>query len=181
MSSDRQLSPEQEHAFALFAEKKNLFISGEGGTGKTELIRRIVARCQAEGIPFQVCALTGCATVLLNIPNARTIHSWSGISNVNGTNLDELIARAFKNRKAVAAWRTTKVLIVDEVSMMSSKYLEVLEELARRARKNMVVFGGMQVLFLGDFFQLPPVNTTSDATNSQFCFENPLWGTLFRK
>jgi ATP-dependent DNA helicase PIF1 len=84
-----------------------------------------------------------------------------------------------KNRNAVRDWKEAKCLILDEVSMLSQKIFEILEELGRRTRRNNSVFGGLQVIFLGDFFQLPPIETENDPGTEKFCFESPVWGRVF--
>jgi ATP-dependent DNA helicase PIF1 len=121
--------------------------------------------------------MTGCAAVILNC-NARTLHSWSGIKLAKGPN-DKIIAAVLKNRNAVKVWRSTKILILDEVSMLSKKIFEIIEELARIIRKVPLPFGGMQVIFTGDFYQLPPVGTDGDPDTNLFCFESPIWRTVF--
>lgn len=80
---------------------------------------------------------------------------------------------------AVTNWKKVKVLIIDEVSMLSKKLFEVLEEIARIARRSVLPFGGIQVIFTGDFFQLPPVPTIGDEDTELFCFESPLWNRVF--
>ena len=73
-----EYSEEQEEVFARYLEGKNIFITGPGGTGKTRIIQRIYADAVEKGKKIQVCAMTGCAAVLLEC-KAKTIHSWSGM------------------------------------------------------------------------------------------------------
>ena len=171
------LSPEQKYAFEKFKQGENLFITGPGGTGKTKLIDTLVKHCESTGQAYQVCALTGCAAILLN-NSARTLHSWTGIKLAKGDR-DRIIAAALKNKKARSTWRKTKVLIVDEVSMMSLKIFELVELIARTARLSNLPFGGMQVIFTGDFYQLPPVGTPGEPDTDMFCFESQLWFKVF--
>jgi ATP-dependent DNA helicase PIF1 len=84
------LSPEQTYALQSFENGNNLFITGPGGTGKTFLIQHLIKNALERKKIIQVCALTGCASLLLNC-NARTIHSWSGIYMMNTT--DDVIVR----------------------------------------------------------------------------------------
>lgn len=173
------LSKEQNYAFELFKQRKNLFITGPGGTGKTKLIENFVNFSNQIGQKVQVCALTGCATLLLpKSCNARTIHSWSGIRLCKGEN-NKIVEMALRAKKIKSNWKSVKVLIVDEVSMMSLKVLEVLDEIGKRARHNPLPFGGIQVVFSGDFYQLPPVGTSGDPDSDKFCFESKLWPVLF--
>ena len=174
------LSPEQNYAFERFKEGKNLFITGPGGTGKTRLIKTFVQYMTDNDIKFQVCAMTGCATVLLNGCKARTLHSWSGIGLANGAK-DKIIQKVTHNRNSVSNWKKVKVLIIDEVSMMSKKVFEIIEHIGRIIKKSIKPFGGIQVIFTGDFFQLPPVGNIDDDSTSQFCFESEVWPLLFLK
>jgi ATP-dependent DNA helicase PIF1 len=171
------LSDEQKYAFLRVKNGDNLFITGAGGTGKTQLIRVLVAQSIKTGKNIQVCALTGCASVLLNC-GARTIHSWSGIRLAKGEKR-AIIASVLQNKRATANWKKIDILIIDEVSMMSKKVFDVLEETARAVRRNTGYFGGIQVILTGDFFQLPPVGNKEEPDTENFCFESAKWGAIF--
>ena len=172
------LSPEQELALQKFKEGKNIFLTGPGGSGKTALIRQMVKFSQEQGKKIQVCALTGCAAILLEC-KAKTVHSFAGIGLANGT-IDEVVRRVISNKYKVKNWLNIDILIIDEVSMMSSKLFDILNYTAKRARKRIdVPFGGIQVIFSGDFYQLPPVGTHGQKDTSAFCFESELWNKTF--
>jgi len=171
-----QLSDEQEHSLDLFKEGKNLLITGPGGVGKTHLIQEFIKNAEQRGKKVQVCALTGCASLLLGC-SAKTIHSWSGIKMAKGTK-KQIVERALRGKKVKKNWKGIQVLIIDEVSMMSKKIFEVLEELARFTRFNTQPFGGLQVILTGDFFQLPPIGSVNEPDTSAFCFESPIWHTV---
>jgi ATP-dependent DNA helicase PIF1 len=173
------LSLEQKYAFSKFKNGDNIFITGPGGTGKTRFIQFLVSHLKHIGSTFQVCALTGCAAVLLQC-NAKTIHSWSGIKLAKGPK-DPIIYRVSRNATLAKAWRKINVLIVDEVSMMSYKMFELLDEIGRTIRKSNLPFGGIQLVFTGDFFQLPPISDASDPYSAAFCFESPRWTITFPK
>ena len=173
------LSVEQKHAFAKFTQGHNLFVTGPGGTGKTRLIQFMVEYMNSIGKSYQVCALTGCAATLLNC-KAKTIHSWSGVKLAKG-DPEDIIRRVVKGRSYPKAWRGVEVLIVDEVSMMSRKMFDLLDQIGRTTRKcNAKSFGGIQLIFTGDFFQLPPIPDHDDPTSSEFCFKHPRWGKTFK-
>lgn len=173
-----ELSPEQRHAYIQFTKGENLFITGPGGTGKTRLVKHLIDYAKSINKNIPVCAMTGCAAVLLEC-NARTLHSWSGIKLAKQPN-DVVVSSVLKNKNALKAWKSAQGLILDEVSMLSKKIFEIVEEIARRAKHNPMPFGGMQVVFTGDFFQLPPVGTHGDPDTNKFCFETPLWNTVFK-
>jgi ATP-dependent DNA helicase PIF1 len=172
------LSPEQAEALAKFQAGHNLFITGPGGTGKTKLIEHMVAWCQAVGKVVQVCAMTGCAASLLpKSCEARTLHSWSGIKLARGP-AARVVDSVVRSRRASPTWRKTKILIVDEVSMMSCKIFDILDDIGRAARKNpLQAFGGLQVVMVGDFYQLPPI--VDDGEEAQFAFESKRWNAVF--
>jgi ATP-dependent DNA helicase PIF1 len=173
-----QLSSEQNYAFEKFKNGENLFLTGPGGTGKTKWIKHAVRYAKASGKQIQVCALTGCATVLLQC-GARTIHSWSGIRLAKGDS-DRIIEGVLKNKAARSTWKKTNILIIDEISMMSKKILEILNSVGKMIRRSTRPFGGIQVVFTGDFFQLPPVGDEEDPDTAAFCFETPVWCELFK-
>jgi len=174
------LSGGQKKAFDIYRRGENMFLTGCAGTGKTALIREIYRDAEMRKIKVRATALTGCASILLGC-KARTIHSFSGIGIGSGT-IEENIARVKKNMGRLSVWRSTQLLIIDEVSMMSKKLLETLDAVARAARKCPTLpFGGIQLIFSGDFFQIRPVPDDRDPDTGLFCFESHLWNTLFKK
>jgi ATP-dependent DNA helicase PIF1 len=167
------LSKDQSTSFNLFKENKNVFITGPGGSGKTYLIK--ICREYAISIEkkIQVCALTGCAAVLLNC-KASTLHSWSGIGLATGY-INSIIKKVVNNKYIKKKWLEIDILIIDEVSMMSKKIFDILNEIAKQIRKNNKPFGGIQLVLSGDFYQLPPVGSYDDIDSSLFCFESEEW------
>ena len=174
-----ELSLEQRIAFDKYVQGNNIFITGPGGTGKSALIKTIYKHAFAQFKNIQVTALTGCASVLLNC-KAKTIHSWAGIGLGAGT-LDQLFTKIKKNKFSKAAWRQTDVLVVDEVSMLSLKLFDLLNNIGKAIRGNQKPFGGIQVIFSGDFFQLPPVGDKEDPDTQRFCFESDEWNSVFHR
>jgi ATP-dependent DNA helicase PIF1 len=170
-------SEEQTHALALFRTGKNLFLTGPGGSGKSELIRRIYQDALSNGRRIQVTALTGCAAILLQ-SHATTLHRWAGVGLCNG-DTKRIVRRVCESKHRKKNWLKTDVLVVDEVSMMSQKILDTLNQIGKIARKNTLPWGGMQIVFVGDFYQLPPVGDIDDPDSCRFCFESPDWFDIF--
>ncbi len=171
------LSVEQNIVFEKYKKGENVFITGVGGTGKTQLIKIIAEDALLHNMKFKVCAMTGCSAVLLNC-KATTIHSWAGIGLARG-NINDVVNRVIKSNFRKKNWNSIKLLIIDEVSMLSEKLLIILDSIAKKIKKNVLPFGGIQVIFSGDFHQLPPIGNEIDILSNNFCFESKLWNLIF--
>lgn len=172
------LSKEQQYIYDKYLQGDNIFITGPGGTGKTKLIQYIVDEANEDGKRLQLCSMTGCSALLFN-RKAKTVHSWAGIGLAKGDN-DKIISRVCKSKYKKKNWKSVDILIVDEVSMMSLKIFNILDKIGRNVRKKNIPFGGMQIIFAGDFYQLPPVGDMDDRETSQFCFESKIWNDVFQ-
>lgn len=169
------LSKEQRHVLKLVVDDgKSVFFTGSAGTGKSVLLREIIAvlrrKHQRETDRVAITASTGLAAC--NIGGV-TLHSFSGIG-LGKESVDELIKKIKKNQKARHRWMRTKVLIIDEVSMVDGDLFDKLEEIARRLRNNGRPFGGIQLVITGDFFQLPPVPDYG-GRGAKFAFDAKTW------
>ena len=174
-----QLNPEQRQVFEKYLMGENVFVTGPGGTGKTFLIKTLVQSAEQTGKNIQVCALTGCASILLNC-KATTLHRFAGIGLANKS-IETVIQDTIKAKWRLKKWFKLECLIIDEVSMMSLKILLILDGIARKIYgRPEQPFGGLQVIFSGDFYQLPPVKSGAEESEAgMFCFEHPLWQQLF--
>lgn len=181
METKITLSQEQTEVVAAFIKGENIFITGPGGTGKTALIKHIHNIVKNSDKTIQVCAMTGCAAVLLNCEGTKTLHSWAGIGLGNG-GMYEIADKVINNYHKAKIWKKTDILVVDEVSMMSKKLFDLLNYIGQRIRKAPhLPFGGIQVVFSGDFYQLPPVGTPDEPDTMAFCFESSTWISTFTK
>ncbi|KUL91001.1 hypothetical protein ZTR_00622 [Talaromyces verruculosus] len=171
------LSEEQKAVLeAVVDRQKSIFFTGSAGTGKSVLMREIIKKLRdkyrKEPDRVAVTASTGLAACHIE---GVTLHSFAGIG-LGKEPAKELVKKVRKNQKARNRWLRTKVLIVDEVSMVDGDLFDKLEEIARSIRNNGRPFGGIQLVVTGDFFQLPPVPETS-ARDAKFAFDAATWNT----
>jgi ATP-dependent DNA helicase PIF1 len=174
-----ELSREQQIAFDKYVKGENVFITGPGGAGKSALIKLIYKHATKSWKDIHVTALTGCASILLNC-KAITLHSWAGIGLGQGTT-ENYIIKIKKNKFLKKIWQETEVLVVDEVSMLSLKLFEMLNAIGKAVRGNQNPFGGIQLIFSGDFYQLPPVGENLEPDTQRFCFESDDWNSVFNR
>ena len=122
--------------------------------------------------------MTGCAAVLLNC-KANTLHSWAGIGLARGS-INDVVSRVIKSKFRRKNWNSIELLIIDEVSMLSEKLFIILDTIAKIIKKNQKPFGGIQIIFAGDFHQLPPIGEDDDEKSINFCFESELFDLTFK-
>lgn len=160
----------QEFALQILKTGANVFLTGEPGSGKTHTLRAYIDYLKSHSIDPSITASTGIAATHIH---GSTIHSWSGIGVKEYiSNYDAEIIANKKNIFTKISKAT--VLVIDEVSMISSQMLDNVSRICQEVRRNKDAFGGLQVVLVGDFFQLPPV---SGGTMGQagFAFESAAW------
>lgn len=172
-----QLNPQQRAAFDAVVDGKSIFITGPGGTGKSFLLEKLHAHFKLKSKrKLAITAMTGCAAVLIG-PFAKTLHSWAGIGLGRG-DPEKLADTIATDKRKGPRWRKTDCLIIDEVSMMTPGLLELIDIVGRKARKCPDrPFGGIQMVFVGDFYQLPPVSREG----TTFAFDSPLWSRVVKE
>lgn len=178
-STKVKLNQEQAKVLDLVKEGNNVFYTGSAGTGKSILLKELVSHLiMKHGVSaVAVTASTGLAAV--NIGGV-TINKFSGMGIAMGDAMT-IAKRISKNAQTVDRWKRTKVLIIDEISMIDGSFLDKLEFVARQITKKLEIpFGGIQVVLTGDFFQLPPV-PNRDGPPPQFCFQSKCWSSCFKK
>ena len=168
----QQLSTEQQAVIKSLEDGKNILVTGGAGTGKSFILNFI--KKKYSGIGLEVTASTGIASVNIG---GSTIYSWAGIG-LGNLPAQQIIENLFSARGSKARYRIkkTKILAIDEISMISANLLELLDTVFKAVRNSNLPMGGMQVLFFGDFLQLPPVNKGGEEVS--FCFSSSVWKEL---
>lgn len=163
----------QEQAFELAMKGENIFLTGNAGTGKTYTLNKIIRALRESGKIVAVTASTGIASTHIN---GTTIHSWAGIGIKDKLTQDDLF-KIKNNKWSRERIANADVLVIDEISMLHGFRLNLVEEVCRFVRNPHLVFGGLQVIVSGDFFQLPPVNKDNDG-EKHYCFNSHSWKTI---
>jgi ATP-dependent DNA helicase PIF1 len=160
----------QAEALTILKTGANVFLTGEPGAGKSHTVREYVHYLRTHGIEPAITASTGIAATHIG---GLTIHSWSGIGIAKALTKYE-IREIGTNDRVAKRMRNMHVLIIDEVSMLDANTLGLVDAVLRGVRENHAPFGGMQVIFVGDFFQLPPVSREGEMP-SEFAFTADAW------
>lgn len=149
----------------------NIFLTGPGGVGKSYYINKLK---EDEDLKDEIVVTSTTGISSFNL-RGQTIHSFSGIGVLReGDNLSSIINRMKKYKiyeKTKEKILKYKILVIDEVSMMGKNFLDILDLLLKTIRKNDQCMGGMQIIFTGDFLQLPPIN-------DEYCFKSKVWNDL---
>ena len=171
------LSDEQRSVLNLVVEQqKSVFFTGSAGTGKSVLLRETikVLRDKYRREPDRVAVTASTGLAACNVGGV-TLHSFAGIG-LGKEPVPELVKKIKRNQKAKNRWMRTKVLIIDEISMVDGDLFDKLEAIARAIRNNGRPFGGIQLVITGDFFQLPPV-PDHGGREAKFSFDASTWNT----
>ncbi len=162
----------QEEALNILKLGHTTFLTGSAGTGKTYVLNMFINYLKKHNITHAVTASTGIAATHIG---GTTIHSWSGFG-VKDSISDWDIENMTQNEKLVKRYLNTQVLIIDEVSMLHASRLDMLDKIAKGLKQNDLPFGGLQVIFCGDFFQLPPVvRDRSVNIINEYAFNSKSW------
>ncbi len=165
-------SMRQKQALSVMMSGANVFLTGAPGAGKTYVLNQFVKRVERAGKRVAVTASTGIAASHIG---GLTIHSWSGLGI-----LDQLASEDLKrlggSERLVKRYNNTDILVIDEVSMLHGQRLDMVNQLAKLLRSNDAPFGGLQVILVGDLFQLPPVSRGSQAAD--FVHLSEAWAEL---
>jgi ATP-dependent DNA helicase PIF1 len=171
------LSSEQQRVLELVVEdRQSVFFTGPAGTGKSVLMRAIIAAMKKKWAKdperLSITASTGLAACNIG---GMTLHSFAGIG-LGKEDVPTLVKKIRRNPKAKNRWLRTRTLIIDEVSMVDGELFDKLAQIARQLRNNGRPWGGIQLVITGDFFQLPPV-PDRNKRDTKFSFDAATWNT----
>lgn len=189
----------QAEALYYMLRGDNVMLCGQAGTGKSwvintfcDTIQKMNCALSRVGNPLNITitASTGAAAALIQ---GQTIHSWSGLGievdcpdeNDKDENGFELL-KSPRWKAALKRIRLTDILIIDEISMLPAYFITNLDKIMKIARHNNKPFGGVQIIMVGDFLQLPPVNTgeldkNGNKVDARMCFHSPAFGAAHPK
>lgn len=161
----------QSKALAILKSGRNVFLTGSAGAGKTYVLNQYIQYLKEHKMGVAVTASTGIAATHMN---GQTIHSWSGIGI-----REEVSVKHLSNLKEKKYFRDkmdqVKVLVIDEISMLHRNQLDLVNRVLKYFKGNEMAFGGIQVVFSGDFFQLPPIGNESESSRQKFAFMSDAW------
>jgi ATP-dependent DNA helicase PIF1 len=172
------LSSEQTRVKDLVVEKnQSVFFTGPAGTGKSVLMRSIISELRKKWIrdPERIAVTASTGLAACNI-GGMTLHSFAGIG-LGKEDVQTLVRKIRRNAKAKTRWLKTKILVIDEISMVDGDLFDKLSQIGRIIRNNGRPWGGIQLVITGDFFQLPPVPDGDKKREMKFSFEAATWNT----
>jgi len=152
-----------EKLIELVKSQRNVFLTGQGGTGKSYLINQL-----KKEIDIDVTSTTGISAYLIK---GSTIHSYCGIGVLSKYSVKDVLKKIKKNKLAKRRLIECKTLVIDEISMLGKKYFEMMNETFKLVRNDDRPFGGICIILTGDFMQLPPIN-------DGYVFESDVWDEL---
>ena len=159
----------QKDALKILKAGKNVYLTGAAGSGKTYALNEYITYLKNRGVRAGITASTGIAATHIG---GVTIHSWSGVGikdNLDDRDIEHLVQKEYLYKR----FEKTKVLVIDEVSMLSSRLFDSVERVCRAMKRSEEPFGGMQVVLSGDFFQLPPISREGGET--EFIHKSDSW------
>jgi ATP-dependent DNA helicase PIF1 len=162
------LNEQQLSALTAVKEGHNIFITGSPGTGKSFILKYIISHLKSTNRNLAVTSSTGCSAVLIR---GQTIHSYLYMGTGEQT-CEKIVDKIKGSKKKLNQLMSLQIIIIDEISMIDNHTLEKISGILQRLREYYdKPFGGIQVIFVGDFCQLAPVN-------GNYCFKSHVWNDL---
>jgi ATP-dependent DNA helicase PIF1 len=162
----------QKQALQVMQSGNSVFLTGAPGAGKTYVLNDFIKRMQRLHKNVAVTASTGIAATHIG---GTTIHSWSGLG-IRDSLSDWDRDRLKENDRLIKRYNAADILVIDEVSMLHGRRLDMVNEVSKLLRKSEEPFGGIQVIMVGELFQLPPVSRGSEPLD--FVHNSAAWAEL---
>ena len=162
----------QKEALAILEAGHNVLLTGPAGSGKTFLLNQYIAYLKKNKVGVAITASTGIAATHIG---GRTIHSWAGIGikdHFSAKDIQALTKKSYLKKQ----FASVEVLVIDEISMLHAHRLDIIDEVCRAFKKNILPFGGIQIIMSGDFFQLPPISRGDET--AEFVYQARVWGEM---
>ena len=180
----KEENAEFNKVLSLLLNGENVFLTGFAGTGKSYILNKLKETFKKK---LTITSTTGIAAVNVK---GQTLHSWAGVGLCKNP-IYKTIEKIKTRPSVLKQIRNCKILAIDEISMLNIETFEYVDEVFKIVRESVEPFGGIQVLFIGDFYQLPPVEGANIGVNGneyslfndeafseperKFCFDSPLW------
>ncbi len=165
--NNKEENEEFQKVLTLLLNGENVFLTGFAGTGKSYILSKLKEKFKKK---LTITSTTGIAAVNIK---GQTLHSWAGVGlcrNPVHKTVEKIKTRVSTYKQIL----NCKILAIDEISMLNIETFEYVDEVLKNIRDSREPFGGIQVLLIGDFYQLPPVEK-EDSIEKHFCFESPIW------
>jgi len=159
-------------ALEILKSGQNVFITGSAGTGKTYVLQEFITYLKERGIYPNIVAPTGIAASHLK---GQTLHSFFALGIRESLDIGD-IAKLLEKKYLQTRFRKLKILIIDEVSMISPEIFSMMDIVLKAFKENDEPFGGIQVVVSGDFFQLPPISKIDK--EKRFAWQSAVWKEL---
>lgn len=171
-----QWTEEQKSVLSAVSQRSSVFITGSAGTGKTQLVTEVVKllkKLHTKSKVF-VTASTGVAAFALK---GQTLHSFAGI-RYPVDDSEQLLRVIRSDKRASRRWQKVEALVIDEISMVDGRLFDNLQFVAKELKGVDKTWGGIQLVVVGDFCQLPPI--ADDASKVvKYAFEADCWNDSF--
>ncbi len=162
----------QSQALRVMLSGASVFLTGAPGSGKTFVLNEFIARAKKAKKRIAITASTGIAATHIG---GTTIHSWAGLG-IRDSITEQDHKWLKENARLLKRYNNLDTLIIDEVSMLHGKRLDMIDQICRLLRVSEEPFGGLQVILTGDLFQLPPIDR--GATSIDFAHLSNAWKSL---
>ena len=175
----QESNEDYQKVLSLLVNGENVFLTGYAGTGKSYILNKLKEKLKSK---LTITSTTGIAAVNVR---GQTLHSWAGVGLCKNP-IHKTVEKIYTRPSVVKQIRNCKILAIDEISMLNIETFEYVDEVLKIIRESVEPFGGIQVLFIGDFYQLPPVEKVNNENfalfdedtftpERRFCFDSFLW------